>query len=356
MSLNANNAIVKEYMTNYFSDELENEHVIKHASVLLWASKFFKHINRILRTNSYNDIFKNTVWTKKYMMELFYYFKVHGLTREKLIKKDVNFIYRGVDKEFTLTPHFKGNGLIATSFSKHIAEKFADKDGQVICINVHDFEEDTICVMLTDEIADYLLTEDEVLLLPGSFELIKYKNNLWFYKYKVNSSIVKMIRDKIHIGGGIESSLVDIPFNSIKNIQGKFVLWWRAVVNRKVEVLSWMKIPEEINEAIHFMKNNVFPHDASFDTKINIIPEFADLHNKIDDLDPNQKKIYKSYFVHMALFDGKKVITLRYGLPEKMSKELYENNDERVTKYLETHWNWLGKYVQDDDKYTHLNE
>jgi hypothetical protein len=342
MSIRHRNSIIESYLQNSSYKDDTN----KHKAVLLWASKFHKHINFVLREFTYDEIMNNTIWAKTYITEMISYFYEHGLNKQNLLAKGIQLLYRGYDKEFNFGKVIYDTGFIATSVHFHTATDFAGLGGKVVLFQTMTLPNDVPFVIIDESIADYL-SEDEVLLLPGTITLEKKEKNM-HAMYNMNEEFVKHFSTK---SGGTTntpmqslSTLVEIPLTHLTNLCSKYVIWYRAIIGRPVEVLGWMQMPEDDDECMIFFKNVVMKHDASFSIKNNLIPTYQDLKKKKNRTE-TETIMFKSFFVHMAIYDGKRkhVDTLIYGCPNKVAEEVYDTSRSiEITEHILKYCDWLS--------------
>lgn len=340
-SIQEHNSNIAVYLENSSYKNDKNKHKI----IMLWASRFYKHINFVLRTYSYEEIAKDTIWAKQYTQEMIKYFYENGIYKNDLLDKNIDKLYRGYSKDFSLSGSFDDTTFIATSLYKHTAATFADPNGNIIVFNVDQLPNDVPFVLIDDTIAEYL-QEDEVLLLPGKISL-ENKDNYIKATYRMNKDFIKHFgsssRGGFALSGGMAN--VEIPPNAFIDLCGKYVIWYRAIRERDVETLGWMKLPDKIEQCVSFFKDVVFKHDDSFLIKTNLIPEFQDLKKKGKNKTEEEKLLFKSYFVHMAIYDAKnkKVDVLQYGCPCNFSAEVYDlTRAEEIKKHIVKTHSWLS--------------
>ena len=341
-------------------DYLKDEHFLtdedEHKYVTLWTTRFHAHVNNILRKYDYEHLAKHSVWCKKYVEKMLWYFKKYGVSKQDLLQKDVKTLYRGYDNRFVLTREIIDTGFIATSSCKKVAEKFACLDtrhlaGKVIAISVEeDLPSDVVVVIINEDIADHL-NENEFLLLPGTLSFREKFNGNIMYSYKKNEDIemffqprpISKTRKKSQMGGG--DDFLSIPIEATTNICGMVVVWWRWIKNRPIQMINWIHLPADEEDIEYFMKNVVFKLDDEYLLHTQyLVPEYQDLKEKNMKRTPEEEELYASYAVHMAIYDPKKkkTLTLKYGLPTDCSGA---NNDEKIKEFIERECEVISQWV-----------
>jgi len=273
---------------------------------LFWASGIYKRINYNLRNVSFSEQFKatpNTFWfTKNYIA----YFKKYGYTAKQLIEKSINHLYRGIRNTnyFQVKPGqtYNDTGFIATSYDLSVAKDIAEQDF-VIEFDVLSLPNEIPFIIIDDRIAEYLL-ESEVLIMPGTIQLIENKTGNTLAKYVPNLKLIDAyLRSKdpeiVMSGGALTIPKIDI--------EDKTLVFYRAIYNRPVEVLKVMYFPKnpskEILRAIRKTEN-------FFESMTEMIPEFMDLQKylKSKNITEEEFKItfakMNSYIVHIALWSS----------------------------------------------------
>lgn len=337
------NTIIGEYLENTFYTTSKDHHKV----ILLWASKFHRHFNRILRDYTLDDVLQNATWTKKYLKDLMKYFKKYGKTKEHLVKHGITELYRGYSAG-TLLVHgasFQDDGFIATSTKKHIAETFARDDGILAVVHVKDLPPNAIYVKIDESISQDML-EEEILLIPGTLSF-KRIDDVFRMFYSPDVRYLSMIEN---MSGGDKNmsntTKVQIPKSSLFPVNNKLFVWWRSIVERPVESLGWIITPKDPKEAIKYFKTHIIRHDDSFQYKNKYIPDYSDLCQKRwSERTDEENHRFHSYIVHMAMIDlaSKDIIDLRYGIPPNMIGELMpsDKNDEIIGQYLLKTHEWL---------------
>jgi hypothetical protein len=123
------------------------------------------------------------------------------------------------------------------------------------------------------------------------------------------------------------------------DLRNKYIIWWRAIKGRDPEVVGSLRMPKKKEEVEQFYRDVVLPHDDKFEVKTDFIPEYIDLKERImtnsKSVSKEDKELYKSYSVHMAVYSHKKkqISTLHYGVFAEMFNE--EIFDSKRTKEVE---------------------
>ena len=133
------------------------------------------------------------------------------------------------------------------------------------------------------------------------------------------------------------------------DLKGKHIVWWRAILRRPLEVVGTMEMPKKAEEVDKFFRGAVLPHDDKFEVKTNFIPEYMDLKKNImkdyKNVSIQDRELYKSYMVHMGVYDSKKkqVLTIHYGVfGEMFNEELFDpNRTSDVQETIMKHCAWF---------------
>jgi hypothetical protein len=268
-----------------------------------------------------------------------YFFK-YGLYKDDVVQK-ASYLYRGIDKDFSPDLQYIEKGFMSTSMFQSVAQSFAGKDsGNILVFDTKKLPRNTPFGLI-DETIDPDVTEKEILFLPGTIMLKPTKKSIKAY-YQMNP-LFYTIKDEVQTGGG-----PGLTNKELINLKGKFIIWWRAIQNRPVEIVGFMRIPKKQDEVERFFNEVVLPHDDKYDVKTNFIPEYKDLQNR--KRTKEETELYKSYMVHMAIYNPRKkeVMTLSYGVfTEMFNEELFatpERTAEVWDKVLE-YGNWLSPYT-----------
>jgi len=299
-----------------------------------------------MRNYDLDQIMKVTKYARRYIIKMVKSFFKYGLYREDIVKKSP-YLYRGIDKDFELEDEYIEKGFMYTSLDLEVAEGFAGKSGgHVISFNTKKLPKDVPFALIDEKIDEYL-AEKEVLFLPGKIRLKKSSAGIKAV-YEMNpifNEINKTDFSVVSGGGVIEDASLDI------NLKGKYIVWWRAIQGRPVQVISTMEMPKKSGKVEKFFREAVLPHDDKFEVKTNFIPEYMDLKKRMltnyKDVSKKDQDLYKSYMVHMGVYDAKKkkVLTINYGVFAAMfNEELFDSTRTmEVHEAILKHCSWFSK-------------
>lgn len=329
MSISKDNVSIKHFLV----DEDFKKNKNPHKYILLWSTKFYRLVNRIMRKYSLEDILNETKYTKRFLKKMVKYFFDHGIYKDDIIKK-THTLYRGVDKDFKISPDtsvFIEKGFMSTTLNVSVAENLSGKGGNVISFKTSRLPRNTPFIVIDDKI-DEFLQEQEILFLPGT---ITFKNTSSSIKatYIMNPIFYELLKETSAVAGGGPEKLPYI------DLRCKYIIWWRAINGRAPEVVGSMRMPKKKEEVEEFYRDVVLPHDDKFEVKTDFIPEYMDLKERImtnyKGVSKEDKELYKSYSVHMAVYSTKKkqIITIHYGVFAEMFNE--EMFDVKRTKEVE---------------------
>jgi hypothetical protein len=160
---------------------VDNEDVHKYA--LLWASKFYTRISKIMRSKTPDEIVEKYPYALYFIKNYIKYFYKYGYYKRHLESKDIKVLYRGLSGDFPYSTSFNENSFISTTWKKEVAEKDFAKDGGIMCIfRVADLPDDVPFVII-DNNTDEMCNESEIVLLPGTITI------------KPNDGLIKSFRD-----------------------------------------------------------------------------------------------------------------------------------------------------------------
>lgn len=244
------NAIVKSFIM----DEDFRSNTNKHKYIILWASKFHRLINRIMRRYPIEIIMKHTKYTRHFIKRMLQYFYTSGLNKTKLTKLG-RHLYRGLTDEFTISKKIQENGFMSTTLDYSVAKKFAGntQGGNILEFSISKLPENTAFVLINEDVADHL-HEREILLLPGNITINKKSPSSGNIKanYTMNPLIVNIYHELItpHSAGGLDgggdllSELAKPKMLKLTDMRGVYVVWYRAILGRPVEVLNNRQLPK----------------------------------------------------------------------------------------------------------------
>ena len=289
---------------------------------------------------------QRTIYTKHYFEQIVKYFFENGIDK-KGVKEKATLLYRGIDSSFDIEEEYVEKGFMATSTDIDIANNFAGDSGNILRFRVSHLPSGVPFVWIDNTIADHL-HEKEVLFLPGKITTHGLNSSGEIKaSYEMNPIIKDMYMSIVasegkQSGGTGRSEKIPIKPHQI-DLRGKYVIWYRAIKDRKVEILKKMRIPK-----VHvqkFFTEIVLPLDDTFERKTDFIPEFQDLKQKDDERTDDEDELYASYIVHMAIYDPieKCVDTLHYGVFDEMFGEVFGDGrrDEEIKKAIIDKCSWL---------------
>lgn len=337
------NAIIGDYVVDPYYVEDDDPNKV----ILLWTSKFHKHLNNILRTYTFQKSFHDTIWTRKYLKELLSYFKANVKTKDWLIEKNIKILYRGSKKfNFIVDNKYIDEGFIATTTEITTADDFAEKHGRIFCFDVKDLPNNCPFVYIDDAIADHLY-EDEVLFLPGKITVNKNKDNEKHLNaiYEPKPEIIELMKNPFEGGHykAYDTEYVPIPKSALTNMNGKLIIWHRCIIDEQVQCLRWFQIGKENGHTI--FRKDVMHLDDDFYSMNSYIPHYTNLIKKKDRTEQEEHLLH-SYTVHMAIIDPieKRILDFRYGIPHNMAKELYDTTrDKEIEEVILKECVWMMK-------------
>jgi hypothetical protein len=130
-----------------------------HSVILIWASNMYSRINRLLRFYPLEVIIEETPHAVRYMKDLISYFETHGVTKDDLLSKRINTLYRGVDSKTIAKKRLLEKGFMSTSWDKNVAKRFAianDKSGSILCYATNTLPTIVKYVIIDTNLAPYL--------------------------------------------------------------------------------------------------------------------------------------------------------------------------------------------------------
>lgn len=303
-----------------------------HKCALIWSSKAYRIINTILRKEeTFVDLDQRKFkYTKRFLHEFLSYFKSHGKSKESL-EQDTDKLYRGLlDFKFVDTIH--DYGFISTSKNKDVAKSFAKDKGIVLTFKTNKLPDTIPFVIIDSSLRDYL-HEEEVLLLPGTID-IRHRDN--YAIYNVNQEVEEyMSQINLQQSGGLPPHLgLNIP---IIDLKGKYVVWWRAIHKRPLEILNIVRLPRRSDKKVlEFWRKTINHADIEYDALNRFIPSYQDLMQTRPKTDKIRKEL-NSYNVYMAIYDAKnkKVDHFHFGIVDEFLPEIdYNKKHERTLESI----------------------
>lgn len=282
-----------------------------HKCVIIWSSKVYRNINGILRLKQTIEHLdqKQYKYIKRFLDEFLIYFRTHGIYKEDLIRQKCKKLFRGY-KHVVTSQVFNDFAFISTSKRKDVAQSFKNEKGMLVSFSTQNLP-DVPFVVIDNTIRDYML-EDEVLMLPGSVELSSHqdKNN---GIYRVNQSVYTYMMN-LQEGGGRENNddlLSKIVIPNI-DLKGKYVVFWRGVVGRPIDILGIIRLPKQSHkQVVKFWKEVIDKQDREFESMNYYIPRYMDLFEKRNRTEQEMEEIC-SYTVYIAIYDKKRNIIEHY--------------------------------------------
>lgn len=290
----------------YLSEEDFTHDKNPHKYALLWASKFYRVLNNVMR--NVKDVSSIPPYTKEFVSAFVAYFKKHGIKKQAVMAL-TRCLYRGVDKTYRLKGRMQDNGFISTSRHLDVAKRFSGGSGKIIHLKTRELPDNVPFVRIDETLAEYL-HEQEILLLPGELTLTIVNKEIRGI-YNVNKNIMD-----IQHGGKMNESIESLLFTfgddkMVYDLRGRVVIWWKHDGKGNVESLNFTRLPHKgINE---YWKRVVLDIDDYLTSIMDYMPDDCD-----------------KLLIFMAIVNPKnlEVETLHYGMPRNMFEEHFD-----VTKY-----------------------
>lgn len=345
-------------------DELFMDNSNVHKYALLWASRFYTHLNNIMSNISHEVIINDYPNTLYFIKNYINYFGEYGIYKKDLEGLNIKQLYRGVSNNFIVTNTNTNNCFISTTWQHEIAQKFANHLGSIMIFKVKDLPSNIPFVVIED------LGESEIVFLPGTISsniadilIPRFTGNIlkhvYISKYKPNKKLIQLYIDTQR-GGKIKKQLQNniqtlenkrihnythfifsqlSPYlNEIPNISlaGKQIVFYRAIKDRDVDILDRLDIPAKEDEIYDFFNTRVKHCEEIFINITNLMPEVKELRKTLTD-----KEKLGSYNIYMAIYNKKSNIVeeVYYGIFKFMYSELYINTnrtDEIISAILNT--------------------
>jgi hypothetical protein len=83
------NSVFEAFLGSNDFRELDSRH--KYA--ILWASKFYRLINRLMRSRTFEEITTQYPYATKYIREFLMYFDIHGKDKQYIVNKGITKLY-----------------------------------------------------------------------------------------------------------------------------------------------------------------------------------------------------------------------------------------------------------------------
>ncbi len=227
----------------YFDKEFKNNKN-PHKYCILWASKFHKLINQIMRDDLIKTNPNNFKYSLIFIRKLIKYFYKYGINKKDMKYK---YLYRGVSSDFEMVEQYQEYGFMSTTCDHAVSQRFAESNGNIIKFEVKHLSHHVPYVIIDETIADYLF-ESEYLFLPGTININKQN----MATYVPNLEIIKYYQNTKQGGSNDEEEPeLNIPEIALSN---KYIIWYRAITNRPVEIINRMKIPSKYKDVVLFFR------------------------------------------------------------------------------------------------------
>lgn len=371
------NSNVKDKMSRDFQKDTDSNKFVK-----LWAAKLYLNITNIMRYVSPDEIISDYPYAFYFIHNLINYFYEHGIYKKDLLKNNVKILYRGIDSRFTLDDKHTELSFQSTTWKLKVAETFAQTGGTICVYPVEHLPDDIPFVVIDKSLGEHF-REEEILFLPGTFHSVLRDDllpNFTSYtlkhvrmaKYVPDRRLVQKYRstEPRQIGGNIKcqdatlkgvavhgkqtskskskSKYIDFysyltqlfePFMetvSVPPSEGKYIIFYRAVIGRTVEIIHYYNI----NNTESFFTGKMRFYDDIYDNITNLMPEVQDIRNTLRDnnstisIDDKLKHrdTLASYNISLALYNPvtREVEDFNYGTFKFMEEELHIKNDRNA--------------------------
>jgi hypothetical protein len=359
------NSNVKDKMPRDFQKDTDSNKFLK-----LWAAKLYLNITNIMRYVSPDEIISDYPYAFYFIHNLINYFYEHGIYKKDLLKNNVKKLYRGIDSRFTLDDKHTELSFMSTTWKLKVAETFAQTGGTICVYPVEHLPDDIPFVVIDKSLGEHF-REQEILFLPGTFHSVlrddlipKFTsytlNHVRMAKYVPNRRLVQKYRstEPRQIGGTIKcqngtsaktkSKYIDFysylsqlfePFMETVSVPpslGKYIIFYRAVIGRSVEIIHHYNI----NNTESFFTGKMKFYDDIYDNITNLMPEVQDIRNtlrdnnstiSVDDRLKHRDKL-ASYNISLALYNlvTREVEDFNYGTFKFMEAELHIKNNRNA--------------------------
>jgi len=304
-----------------------------HKFSIFWASGMYKLVNYNMRTTILEKILEylpNTLW---FIQNYLKYFQDYGITSKELIQRNITKLYRGIRNtsyfEIKIGDTYNDRGFIATSYEFNIADNISGRD-MILYFDVNSIPLDTKVVIIDDRIEMYL-QESEVLLMPGKITIVNEKNTKYEPDISLINSYLKAPTPTIKMLGGGAFKIPNIK------IEGKLLVFYRAIHNRPVEVLKVRTVPLEPDKEFH---RNLKRTMDLYEYIPEFIPEFIDLRNitlkppeNISNEEYTEARLKRdSYMIHIALWNGEEIETIHLFEYALLFEEVFDMSKKDIVQ------------------------
>jgi hypothetical protein len=337
--------------------------------VRYWASNAYSRVNFCLRNYTVETMATSTPNIIIFMQTFLRYFQTHGLRAEAIAQLG-KYLYRGIDDQYIPAYPYQEKGFIATSLDKQVAKKFATDGktgGTLQVFNVAELSRD-VPFLLIDERIDRIFHEQEILMLPGTIKIsatpkptpstydgrgrgrgrgrdyttvnVTYTPDLEFVRNILNIPTPKLSQQT----GGSEN-MFELE-HTMDDLCGRDIVYYRAIVGRKPEVLSVVKCPARPDDIPMFLRDKIRSVSRFQENILRYIPEVQDLQEYMKTAKPSKRtskkgELLSSYYPHTAIYDPstKKVVTLNGLFPTVLYKELVpQGRDNEIIEVIHHHY------------------
>ena len=294
--------------------------------VELWASNLYSRINFVLRNVPFEMQYSQTPYVFTFVQRFIRHIVDNGVHALDLLQKG-KYLYRGIDGTFTPPSEYNDHGFLSTSFTESISCGFAQ--GTPMCGTLQVFlisdMDQSIPFLLINEDVNPIYHEDEVLMLPGKCSLKSSQPEVTLdsrkvqAKYECDWDLVASYLQKPP--PKVKKMIGGAPSYDCNNLEGKCIVYYRAVDGHDVEVLSVSKSFDRKQHA------DVIRY---YDRVTNLIPEVRRLRIALSrNKDCSQLHALFSYNVYPALYDGKsqEVNTLHFLIPKMIFNDLFDKKE-----------------------------
>lgn len=310
-----------------------------HLPAELWSSKFHRLINAVMRNVPLSIQFADYPNTVAYIRQLITYVHQYGKPKSDLSHQS-QFIYRGTTIDFTIPNSYDESGFMSTTFDLDVANRFAGPGGTILRFHIRDLPPEARFAEINDSVVE-LAFESEVLCLPGKITVVD--SETMTAMYVPDYSTIEAYLDDSQSGGGSSETLALHRAQSFLvpklALSGKWVIFYRAIHERPVEVLGQTRLPttDVEDHIVNYWIRIVTPAETRFESMTELIPEVQDLKREAFACDNLQRtrtllQRMQSFQVHSAIYDRvtNRVEHLRYGEFPFMVKEMQVDESRNV--------------------------
>ena len=315
----------------YFDDDFHPHPDSKKWS-MLWASRFYNHINGPLRTIPIDNIrryLRNTLYFVQGFIE---YIQTEGKSPTQLLALNHTHLFRGIQSRCM---SLEDKAFMATSYDEGVAVYFARKMGTLVLLKVAELHPDTRCALIDETLDDGVL-ESEVTLLPGHLQRVSRETHPNLIKYVCDYQVDQAWLDVL-MEERIPDPLEDWTGGNAKWLgrvdpRNKYIVFYRAIAKRPIDVFIVEKMPSTYASVKTYIFSCVRQFSASFDSSMSFLPQVIDieraLKNKTLSWDKQYKLLleYNTFMVQKAIYDPvlRRIDTLHAFMPAGLYREHYD--------------------------------